>query len=366
MNGITEETILIDGREFVKGRFTGIGRVLEGLVDALVESGVTKQIVLAVENIEAIPNALIGQGGIEFEKLPKGTVRQERALSKFSKRGFVLFISPYRKLPLFGTRCRTIHIIHDVLDLTHPVYKKRLKVLLGMIRLKLALRRADLTWYDSSWSMEESRKLVGTVGRNPRIRHLGVDEKFKRERPQAYIQILRKYGLEPGYVLVVGNGLPHKNLGVLLHISKEVGRRLVFVGVKEKNMEYWVKKYPMSGALWIGHAAEEDLPAVMNGAFCLAQPSTAEGYGYPPLEAMACGVPAVVSSLPVLIETTGGHALYADPLSPREWLEKIKVLGDEETYKEFIEKGLKWVNPLRGRNGWSKHVSDVRELIEEE
>lgn len=111
---------------------------------------------------------------------------------------------------------------------------------------------------------------------------------------------------------------------------------------------------------------EKDLPAIISAAFCLAQPSTAEGYGYPPLEAMACGVPAVVSSIPVLIEVTGGHALYANPSSPQDWLENINGLDNEATYGELAERGLKWAMPLCGRKGWSAHVADMHELIVKE
>ncbi len=104
----------------------------------------------------------------------------------------------------------------------------------------------------------------------------------------------------------------------------------------------------------------------MRGAFCLAQPSTAEGYGYPPLEAMACGVPAVVSNIPVLIETTGGNSLKADPNDYREWLQAFEALEKKDMYQNQIEKGLKWVQPLWGRRGWEGHISDIEELIKKE
>jgi glycosyltransferase involved in cell wall biosynthesis len=160
----------------------------------------------------------------------------------------------------------------------------------------------------------------------------------------------------------MGNGLPHKNLGILMELSHQLKRNLVFNGVPQKNITYWQAKIPNATATWIPHVAEQDLPAVVRGAFCLAQPSTAEGYGYPPLEAMACGIPAVVSNIPVLTETTDNNTLTADFDKPQAWLESFSALENSDFYAVQIEKGLKWVKPMRGRKGWAKHIADILEL----
>lgn len=355
--------LLVDAREFVMGRFTGIGRVLEGLVRALVESPLVGDIWLATHQAEAVPPGLKNLGKVTLKRIPEGFLKSEKALKDLSGEDVAVYVSPYPKLPLRGCRCKAVHTVHDVLDLTHPVYRKRLKVILDKIRLKMALKRAELTWYDSSWSMEETKKMAGFTGRNPRVRFLGIDARFTEERKENENGILKKYDLQPGYILVIGNGLPHKNPGVLLRISENMSRRLVFVGVSEGNQNYWKRRYPEAKAVWVKYVEEEDLPSFIKFAFCLAQPSTAEGYGYPPLEAMACGVPAVISNIPVLVETTGRHALSANPASPKEWLGAFVALEDKDTYRKQVEKGLKWVEPFRGRKGWGKHVSDIEELI---
>lgn len=355
--------VLIDAREFIHGRSTGIGRVLEGLTDALCEDETAREIVLAVTSDEVVPLKLKNRENIKTNEVPVTFFKSEKALSELSNKDFSLFISPYPKLPLFGTHCEAVHTIHDILDLTHPVYRKRFRVILDRFRLKMALKRASLTWYDSSWSMEETRKFVGFAGKNPRVRYPGLDEKLKEEGLRNEGHILGKYGLQPGYILAVGNGLPHKNLGILLKIADKLPRRFVFVGVSEENQQFWKSRYPTSKIKWIEYVAEKDLTTITRRSFCLAQPSTAEGYGYPPLEAMACGVPAVVSHIPVLIETTGGNALLADPGDQQEWMKAFEALENKNTYQNQIEKGLKWVEPLLGRKGWKKHISDLEELI---
>jgi glycosyltransferase involved in cell wall biosynthesis len=165
-------------------------------------------------------------------------------------------------------------------------------------------------------------------------------------------------------VIAIGNGLPHKNLGVLLDAAERVSRRIVFVGVQEKNRLYWNSQYPNQSATWIRHVEDGDLPPLLRAAFCLVQPSTEEGYGYPPLEAMTCGIPVVVSNIPVLLETTGSVALYADPHNPGAWVEALSELEKHELYRTQVEKGLQWVEPLKGPKGWQGHMSDIQELLE--
>jgi len=357
------QKVLIDAREFIHGHRTGIGRVLEGLTGALAEADIATEIVLVVTSHDAVPSRLKNIEKIAIILIPKSFFKSEMALTKLSKKDFNLFISPYPKLPLFGVYCKAVHIIHDILDLTHPAYRKQLKKHFDRFRLKSALKKASLTWYDSSWSMEETKKQFGLTGKNPRVRYPGLDDKLKEKVKEGDDSVLNKHKLESGYVLVLGNGLPHKNLGILLDIEDNLSRQLVFVGVPEKNLQFWRSKYPESKSRWIPYVSEGELAAFMRRAFCLAQPSTAEGYGYPPLEAMACGVPAVVSAIPVLTETTGGNALTADPQNSQEWIKAFKSLENKDIYSNQAEKGSKWVESLLGKKGWQKHILDLEELL---
>jgi len=357
---MANETILVDGREFVPGKTTGIGRFLEGLIDALTVLDTTIMLASFCQN--SVPKKLVNKG-TKLKELPSGILSSEKALSRFTKENVSLFLSPYPKLPFFGSHCPTANTIHDVLYLTHPAYKNQFKTFFARLRLKSATRQACLTWYASEWSLRETEQCIGYVGKNPRVRHSAIDESFREWTTKDDDAVLKKYHLKSGYIIVVGNGLPHKNLGVLLSGSGALSRKFVFVGVPEEKQKYWRSEYRRTESLWIAHVDDKDLPALIRRAFCLAQPSTAEGYGYPPLEAMACGVPAVVSNIPVLIETTGGHALTADSANPHSWIETFNALEKREVYQAQVEKSLRWVQPLRGRRGWEKHIGDLEELL---
>lgn len=360
---MTIKRIVIDGREFLPGKRTGIGRFLEGLIDALAGSELDVEIILACFSKDSIPLRLKNRERVKVKEVPRGFLYSEKTLSDLSRHQVSLFISPYPKLPLFGLYCLAVNTIHDVLDLTYPAYRRRIKVFFDMLRLKKALKRADLTWYVSSWSRKETIKLVRFAGKNPRVRFSGIDEYFTPAKRTDRKNGIKKYQLEPGYILVIGNGMVHKNLGVLLKASDKIPRNLVFVGVSQENQNYWKISYPQAKAKWIRYVDDEDLLSIMRSAFCLAQPSMIEGCGFPPLEAMACGVPAVVSHIPVLVETTGGNTLVANLEDSREWVKAFETLENKDIYRNQIEKGLKWIQTLQGRSGWQKHISDIEEIL---
>ena len=355
--------ILIDAREFVLQKKTGIGRFLEGLIDALTQALSDVEITLVTHYKSAVPHRLRDKRGLIVREILPGFISSEKKLSDLAKTGVRLFLSPYPKLPLLGTDCSSINTVHDVQYLTHPAYRKKYKTFLKRLRLQMALKQSSLTWYDSSWSWKETEKCIGYLGKNPKVRHLAIDERF---RPRETIEdetALENYQLQSGYIIIIGNGLPHKNLGILLRVEAALSRKLVFIGVPEENRKYWQLRYPDTQSTWIEHVPDQKLPAIIKKAFCLALPSKREGYGYPPLEAMACGIPAVVSNIPVLVETTGGHALTADPGNPHTWIEAFNALEKRELYQTQVEESLRWVQPLQGRKGWAKHVADIEELL---
>jgi glycosyltransferase involved in cell wall biosynthesis len=355
--------LVVDGREFLPGRMTGIGRVLLGLIEALCEWDPLGDIVLGLRSLDALPEVLRTRKQIRWVRLNANPWVAERQLAQMAGAPRMLFLSPYPKLPVCGA-FPMVHIVHDVHYLTHPLYKRRAKFPYDRFRLENALGRASLTWYDSRASHDETLNLVGHAGRNPRVRFPGLDPKFSPAATDADLAVVRKHGLDPGYILVTGNGLPHKNIGLLLRCVGALTRRLAIVGVGRKARARWLASSPRGETVWIERVDDDELPALMRQAFCLAQPSTAEGYGLPPLEAMASGTPAVVSRIPVLRETTGGNAVMADPSDPATWVQAFAALECPENYRKQVGDGLRWAAPLQGRSAWAGYREDLLRLME--
>lgn len=356
--------VLVDGREFFAGKLTGIARFLENLLFYLSSSRPDISLVVACEGNDALPPRLKDRKNISTIHLGGGYLTSERILSKKSAQGVNLFISPYPKLPLFGTHCPTIHTVHDVLYLTLPQYRKVFRRAFDLYRLKTAIRQADLTWFCSDASCAETQRLVKKIGHQASVRYPGIAEAFCLDNTPDGDKFLERHDLRPGYILCLGNGQPHKNIGVLLKLRDRLDRRLVFVGVSLEKQRYWSQSHDTGDVLWLEHVRDSHLAVLIKNAFCLAQPSIAEGFGYPPLEAMACGIPAIVSDIPVLVETTGGCALRADPHSPDSWRQAFQALENTDMRRTLVAKGLKWVAPLRGAAGWKRHIADITKLAE--
>jgi len=349
MKAIKHCQLLVDGREFVAGRRTGIGRFLEGLLLALHSSHPDWRVTVAMRKDCALPSSLRDKARELY--LPHAVELFWPTLA----RGYHLFLSPYPKLPWRKMPCPAIHTIHDVLYLTHPAYRgNRLRVWAAKARLAHALKRAALTWFDSGASMDVCQSLFGHTP-NAIVRHLAVDAMF---RPQT------GHESNDPYFLFVGNGLPHKNVSLLLQAISGVSSRLVCVGVR--NADIWLAQ--CSDAVkqkveFLQGVDDETLLALYRGAVALLLPSTAEGYGYPPLEAMACGAPAIVSDIPVLRETTGGAAMTCPADDVAAWRQGMQAMLDENTRKTWSNKGLEWVGHLRAPEGWRRHIEDMESLL---
>jgi glycosyltransferase involved in cell wall biosynthesis len=156
---------------------------------------------------------------------------------------------------------------------------------------------------------------------------------------------LSRHGLTAGqYALAVGTRAAHKNLDALGDAAALLAARgLTLAAVGAANPVVFrpaaVAKGP--GAIALGRVSDAELRAFYEGALCLIFPSRYEGFGLPPLEAMACGCPVVTSRAGALPEVCGDAALYFDAADPRSLTEALQRLLDEAGLAaEMRERGL--------------------------
>lgn len=197
------------------------------------------------------------------------------------------------------------------------------------------------------------------------VTHLGLAFGFRPMKYEEAQPVLDKYGLVyQKYVLFVGTIQPRKNIIRLveafkkLRIESHIEEKLVIAGARGWLWEPILKKVKMAGldgsTKYLDYIASEDLPYLYAGAKLLTLPALYEGFGFPPLEAMASGVPVIVSNVSSLPEIVGEAGVLVDPNSADSIADGLqKVLTDDNLRKEMIRKGLErakeftWENTAR-------------------
>ena len=180
---------------------------------------------------------------------------------------------------------------------------------------------------------------------------LGVDHARFRVHSDADVEnYLSKLGVRKGYVLSVGSGSSRKNLSGLLKAWEIAQKRLPdeIVMLIAGDAAAYGKAFdgtevpPLPPRTHLaGRISDEDLPLLLAGAGVFAFPSLFEGFGLPPLEAMACGTPVVVSSTTSLPEVVGDAGLLVDPLSTEEIADAIyRVLSNSDLQHVLRQQGL--------------------------
>jgi alpha-1,3-rhamnosyl/mannosyltransferase len=268
--------------------------------------------------------------------------------------------------------CRTdaVFTVHDIGMFTnpefyHPALRWRMNRLIvkGIkdSRLVLCISHAIKDMVREHFGVPDSRLVT--------VYH-GIDPHF-RPQPHAQVEaVLHRHGVKPPYIIFVGQlRVGIKNLVRLLEAFAAFRRevrdaQLVLVGRRP-----YRARYPMAGldetiqrlhlqpaVRELGYVTIDDLPALYAGAEMLAFPSLCEGFGFPVLEAMACGTPAVVSNIPALAEVSGGAALLVDPYSSEDIAAGMyRMFHDRQLRDSCRAKGL-----VRARSfTWRKTAEGV-------
>jgi O-antigen biosynthesis alpha-1,3-rhamnosyltransferase len=201
------------------------------------------------------------------------------------------------------------------------------------------VRRATRVITPSHYTRGEVIELLGLPEERVVTIPLGCAERF-RPRDVDRDLLRRELGIEGRYVLSVGTLEPRKNLATVLRVFRRVSAaapdvELVLVGGRGWRNDAFEAELGRDGAArqlrMTGFVSDERLAELYAGAECFLFPSLGEGFGFPPLEAMACGTPVVMSDRPALGEVGGSVALQAPPLDVEQLAgHVIRVLQDRE------------------------------------
>jgi glycosyltransferase involved in cell wall biosynthesis len=263
--------------------------------------------------------------------------------------GVDLLHEPHYTLPL-GWRRPAVVTIHDLIHLRFPRFFPPGAALYARAVAGVAVRRARLVITDSAHTRTDVVERLGADPARVRVIPLGVSAALAPGAPGEVAAWRRERALPADYLLYVGARKAHKNLALLLEALARIAPAqrppLVLSGKPWEGGEPLAR---LAARLRLGTAIhfagklrdERALARLYSGAALYVQPALSEGFGLPPLEAMACGTPVLSSNSGALPETVGDAGLLLPPRDPEAWAGAIvMLLGDPARRATLAQRGL--------------------------
>ncbi len=254
---------------------------------------------------------------------------------------------------IFDKSFKTVVTVHDMV---HEYYPETIPSnMLRYLRngLSRCLERSHLVIAVSDNTKKDIVKFLGVPNEKVWVIYNGIDEIFRPVKEENKLKEIRwKYNLPDKFLLYIGAIQPRKNIvGIikafkLLFQDRDFDHKLVIgggTGWKKKDIYTIIKELELKErVVFTPYIPDKDLPYIYNLADVFVFPSFYEGFGFPVLEAMACGVPVVTSDISCLPEIAGDAAVLVNPNLSVDIAEGIRmVISDEEFKKALVERGLK-------------------------
>ena len=329
----------------------GIGTYSRNILQQFADAGIETVVFCEDQAKNTIPLAdSFTLVSAEMDPSAPGGRNAFRALVRDSRVDLLHVPSPFAPSPCPVPLVATIH------DIAPFLYPSTLSARLRM-RYKRDFRRtvdeARMVITVSQITYSALGVYAGVDQTKVRVIHNGVSKRFKPEAdPRVLMNVRNRHSLPERYVFWVGDFRPEKNLSFLVQAWAKLRERLpetpVLVLAGERRGDYRkiqgeVHRHGLEKKVqFSGFIPDDDLPAVYAGAEVFVFPSLYEGFGLPPLEAMACGTPCVVSNSSSLPEVTGSAALLFNPTSPEGFGDcMVKVLTQPDLRATLRQDGLR-------------------------
>ena len=338
----------IDTR-MVLGQPTGIGRVAVNLLENLARLGPAHEFIAI--SLEGKLQTLSSLANVTHIRAPFGhlSVRVHTCLPRIIKQsGAELAHYLYFVMPLYSP----VPSVVTMFDTTYSRFPALLPLhhrLLYKFCMRQCVRQARRVICPSEAAADDLRRFFPkTPESKVRIIYLGVEGRFKpREAPDASAA-RAELGLPEQYILYVGNHRGHKNLKRLIEAfscaAKYVPHYLVLPRAAGSGSDITlqaVAEFEAADRIIFHPMPDKYLPLIYGLADVFVFPSLSEGFGLPPLEAMACGTPVITSNASSLPEVVGDAGIMVDPYNVEELAEAIlRVLRDPDLRREMSAKGL--------------------------
>lgn len=272
-------------------------------------------------------------------------------------------LPPFRALP-------SVFTLHDLIFRLYPETHMPLNRWFLTLMMPRFLRRADAVIAVSECTRRDAVRWYRIPEERIHVIYEGVDARFRPASPEAIAALRLRYPLPDRFILYVGTIEPRKNLPTLFAAYQRLLERWPDLGLVVAGKPGWLtegtfralRALGLEGRVrFLGYVPDEDLPALYSAATVFAFPSLYEGFGLPPLEAMACGTPVVVSDASSLPEVVGEAGLRVPPDRPGDWAAALAAVLSDESLRAYLrEAGLR----RAARFHWSEAARRTVEVYE--
>jgi len=267
-----------------------------------------------------------------------------------AKHKFDIFHCTYHIGPILKN-CKLIITIYDLVSYIFPEMFKLKHCFIYNIMYPFLIKKGDIIIAISDNTKKDLINIFKIKEEKIKVTYVGIDNSYCVIKDKESIKtILKKYNIVQPYILYVGTIEPRKNLVRLVYAfnkfkKQKTEHKLVIVGKKGwlyeelfktvENTEY--KK----DIIFTGYVSVKDLIHIYNGADLFIYPSLYEGFGIPPLEAMACGIPVISSNTSSIPEVLGNAALLINPYNVREFVDGMNnLIFNKELRQKYIQEGF--------------------------
>lgn len=338
--------IAIDARMIVYNRMHGIARYVYNLIRELAIIDATNEYTIFVAPnsplfIEKLPSSFrVLTLRSRFISL-KEQIELPRILHEIKAD---LFHSPSFVAPLF-CRCPLIMTIHDLNHLVLPQYYTPVHKLYYRFFVQRCIQKSIRILTVSTFSKREIIKYFKLNPDRIEVTYNSVSSYYRPiEDPEARDRVRLEYELPEEFILYVGNNKPHKNFPKLIEAYCLSDVKIPLVAccpVDIESIEIAARYNKQYNLYFTKFIKDEDLPVVLSIAKLMVYPSTYEGFGLPPLEAMACGTPVVTSNASSLPEIAGDAAIFVNPHDVYDIIKGIHLgIFDQDLREKLIKKGF--------------------------
>ena len=333
----------------------GIGTYVRNLLRQLARQDRTSEYVLFCRPQDV---GVAAQLGPNFRAVPSTapsySVREQLVIPSLVRRERPdLFHTPHYVLPPLVASCRTVVTIHDCIHLMFPQYlPNRFAYAYARTFMGSAARRSERILTVSEASKRDILRFFSVPEEKIDVIYNAIDERFGVAPPEEeVVRVRERYQLFDQFLLYAGNIKPHKNLERLIQAFRQL-RQEGFDHLKLLIIGDEISKYPTlrrtvhrcklhKHVRFLGFVPDQTLAILYRLAAAFVFPSLYEGFGLPPLEAMASGTPVVTSNISSLPEVVGDAAVLIDPYDPAAIAQGVRqVLTSPTLRDDLVRRGL--------------------------